>query len=60
VNNWFQSLLSHASPCVRYGEVTGDCPIDTRGESVVRCGEYLEGLRSEVGKLAEVGGCASH
>ena len=53
-------MLSHASPCVRYGEVTGDCPIDTRGESVVRCGEYLEGLRSEVGKLAEVGGCASH
>ena len=30
-------------------EVTGDCPIDSKGESVVRCGEYLEGLRSEVG-----------
>ena len=30
-------------------EVTGDCPIDSKGESVVRCGEYLEGLRSEAG-----------
>ena len=34
-------------------DVTGNCPIDSKGESVVRCGEYLEGLRSEVGKLAE-------
>ena len=34
-------------------EATGDCPIDAKGESVVRCGEYLEGLRAEVAKRAE-------
>jgi len=34
-------------------EATGDCALDRKGESVVRCGEYIEGLRSELGKLAE-------